>query len=137
MNINIRNSVFETNSSSTHAVSICDKNVYLQWIKGEVKYNPILDLFLKTEEADEYNINNFNKQDCCGNFNLELMLDEDFKNPTIIEILLANKFYDHIYVNGYFSYKRYFAMLESTLCVFKKIEKYADDKVEFGYDGRY
>ena len=134
MNINIRNSTFETNSSSAHTVSICDKNVYLQWINGEVKYNPISDLFLKTEEADEYNIKHFNKRDYCGD--LQLFLDEDFENPTIIEILLANEFYDYGYANGYFSYKRYFAMAESKIYNFEKIEKYVDDKVEFGYDGR-
>lgn len=36
--INIRNLVFETNSSSVHTMTITDEDTYNKWIKGELLY---------------------------------------------------------------------------------------------------
>lgn len=35
----IRHGVFETNSSSTHSISICKKSEYDAWVRGEVYLN--------------------------------------------------------------------------------------------------
>ena len=37
--LQIRHGVFETNSSSTHSISICKKSEYDAWVKGEVYLN--------------------------------------------------------------------------------------------------
>lgn len=36
---NIRTNVFETNSSSTHTLVLCDKDEYTEWITGKKLYN--------------------------------------------------------------------------------------------------
>ena len=46
MKVQIRRGVFETNSSSVHSVSICDKTDYDRWVNDEIKYNPYKDNFL-------------------------------------------------------------------------------------------
>lgn len=40
MKVQIRSSVFETNSSSVHSISVCDKTDYDRWINNKVKFNP-------------------------------------------------------------------------------------------------
>ena len=37
--LQIRHGVFETNSSSTHSISICKKSEYDAWVRGEVYLN--------------------------------------------------------------------------------------------------
>ena len=37
--IKIRYSVFETNSSSVHNMTLCDTNDYARWVNGEVLFN--------------------------------------------------------------------------------------------------
>lgn len=37
--INVRHGVFETNSSSTHSVTICNKSDYERWRRGEILYS--------------------------------------------------------------------------------------------------
>ena len=50
----IRNSVFETNSSSTHSLTIVSKEEYEAWERGEVLFNKWSDKFVppKSEASD-------------------------------------------------------------------------------------
>ena len=41
----IRNSVFETNSSSVHTLSICSKKQFEEWQAGLIRYDPWNDTF--------------------------------------------------------------------------------------------
>lgn len=43
----IRTNVFETNSSSTHSMTICDKNDYDRWQNGELVYNIDKEVFVE------------------------------------------------------------------------------------------
>ena len=52
----IRLSVFETNSSSTHSITIADEIDYNKWGKGELLYNNYDGKFLSVEEGIEKNI---------------------------------------------------------------------------------
>lgn len=52
----IRIGVFETNSSSTHSITIVDESEYTAWINGEVLYNQDTEKFLPVDEAIEENI---------------------------------------------------------------------------------
>lgn len=38
MNIQIRRGVFETNSSSTHSITICSEDMFDKWQRGEVAF---------------------------------------------------------------------------------------------------
>lgn len=48
--IQVRNNVFETNSSSTHSISITTEENYNAWLKGLIKYNEWKDLFTTAVE---------------------------------------------------------------------------------------
>ena len=42
----IRNGVFETNSSSTHCLSMCEKSEFEKWVNGELYYDEDSDSFV-------------------------------------------------------------------------------------------
>ena len=56
----IRFGVFETNSSSTHSLTVCTENEYQQWKDGKLLYNIFDECFYPIEEVrkefeeDEY-----------------------------------------------------------------------------------
>lgn len=51
MKINIRRSVFETNSSSTHSLSITSKEKFEKWENKELVFNIYDDKFVTHEDA--------------------------------------------------------------------------------------
>ena len=51
--IQIRNGVFETNSSSTHSISITTEENYDAWLKGLIKYNEWEDSFTTAVELTD------------------------------------------------------------------------------------
>lgn len=54
----IRRNVFETNSSSTHSISITTKKMFEDWKQGKAKYNKWADTWLLAKELTEDDINN-------------------------------------------------------------------------------
>lgn len=48
----IRRGVFETNSSSTHSLTICTKEEYDKWERGEVLFSRWHDKFVELENVD-------------------------------------------------------------------------------------
>ena len=52
----IRKGVFETNSSSTHSITITEKETYEAWKKNKVLYCEDKNEFLETEKAIEKNL---------------------------------------------------------------------------------
>lgn len=48
--ISIRNGVFETNSSSTHSITMCSEKDFDKWVKGEFFFYDYGDKFVKTCE---------------------------------------------------------------------------------------
>lgn len=55
MKTQIRQSIFETNSSSIHSIAICSDETFTDWVNGRVKYKPDTDEFMNTEDADQEN----------------------------------------------------------------------------------
>ena len=55
MKYQIRQGVFETNSSSVHSLSICSKNEWEAFERGEMMYSFRTEQFLPTEDALAYN----------------------------------------------------------------------------------
>lgn len=136
MKVQIRRRVFETNSSSVHSISICDKDNYDGWISGRLMYNPVYNTFLETPKAQQYNIENFNK-DNYYYADLDIFSEDDLKIPLIIEILYAFEFSESGYVDAYFTYNRFFKAAEKLLSDnYKKIKNIKGNSVEFGYTGR-
>lgn len=58
MKIQIRKSVFETNSSSVHSITICSARDYCRWIKGKLWYDRyngcLVDSKLEEEDDEDY-----------------------------------------------------------------------------------
>lgn len=63
--IQIRNSIFETNSSSTHSITICTKEEFAKFKSGElvwIKYeNCLLPKDQIADEYDEYDCSTYDK----------------------------------------------------------------------------
>ena len=59
----IRSSVFETNSSSTHSLSICSREEYDKWRNGETVYCPGEERFESIEKVDKEKIYDVEKWD--------------------------------------------------------------------------
>lgn len=47
----IRKGVFETNSSSTHSITMCSKEEFDKWKDGELLFDALDDVFITREEA--------------------------------------------------------------------------------------
>lgn len=67
MKIAIRKSVFETNSSSTHSLSVCDKTDFDKWVNGELiadlsRWDLELIRFLTPEEAKKEAFSRYQKE---------------------------------------------------------------------------
>ena len=58
----IRNNVFETNSSSTHSVSVFYAEDYEKFRNGELLYNPESDELITLEEGVEILLNNLSEE---------------------------------------------------------------------------
>lgn len=52
--LQVRHGVFETNSSSTHSITMCSKSEYEAWKNGEVLFNDWDEEFVKERKIDEY-----------------------------------------------------------------------------------
>lgn len=62
MKINIRNNVFETNSSSVHSLCICTEREFDAWKKGESYYDDWNDKITK-DSTDKWGENNQTYED--------------------------------------------------------------------------
>lgn len=58
--LQIRHGVFETNSSSTHSITMCSKDDYDRWVDGEVYLN---DGWWSKDNESEYKNNKFITRD--------------------------------------------------------------------------
>ena len=52
--IKVRQNVFETNSSSTHSITMCMEDTFNKWKNGELYFNHYEELFLSEEEMIEH-----------------------------------------------------------------------------------
>ena len=76
----IRRSIFETNSSSTHSITICAKDEYTKWKSGEMYLNG--DSFYTKEQAIKELKNN--------EYFVKYHPDFDFTDEDTIEDVLAD-----------------------------------------------
>lgn len=51
--IQIRRNVFETNSSSTHSLTICSRDEYQDWVDGKCYWSRWSESFVSKEEVEE------------------------------------------------------------------------------------
>ena len=51
--IQIRNNIFETNSSSVHSITLCSEDEFKKWKNGEIFFDRYGEKFLTFEEAEK------------------------------------------------------------------------------------
>jgi hypothetical protein len=61
--IQIRSSVFETNSSSTHSITICTENEFERWQKGEMFFNRDDDTLVEKSKLPQEILDLLNDED--------------------------------------------------------------------------
>lgn len=139
--IQIRDNVFETNSSSTHSLTIAPKSVYDEWVDDEnIFYYPDGNTFVTRDEA----IDSVRKIDAdCVNSSWYNPLDNYYwKND--IEDGIAYKNIDdvpdefvapYLAYNGYYTYKMYDADYEYEHFHQTYTTENGDKVVAFGYYG--
>ena len=101
----IRNNVFETNSSSTHSVSVFYAEDYEKFRNGELLYNPESDELITLEEGVEILLNNLSEESKIKILNDKLTYSEivdlyiDELEDTYIEV---PKFYKEL-IDSYYN----------------------------------
>jgi len=137
--IAVRNNVFETNSSSTHSITMCSENDYNKWKKGELFYNKWEESFYTKQEiiekAKEKQMNYIKKKQ---EGNTLYHYQEKY-----IEAKNDEELYDLEYEedgNTYYSYDKFWDYIESEFEAFENEYKTSSgEKViafgYFGYDG--
>jgi len=79
----IRIGVFETNSSSTHSLTMCSKEEYEKWSKGEIwlnhSYHNKGNKFMSKENAIDFMSQHYNDVDISGEESLRNF--EIYRNP--------------------------------------------------------
>ena len=111
MKIQIRRGIFETNSSSTHSITMCTKDDYTRWEKGELIYDSGKGKLISISDEKYQNWLKNNKEEdvdygykdymtyneyfdyYCGDCNFE-DFEEDYISPSG----------EHIIAFGYYGY---------------------------------
>lgn len=117
--IQIRRGVFETNSSSTHSITMCTNDTYERWKNGELFFAVYDGCFLTREEViAELRDNKYYKGP-----DPDTLKPEDVKGATDGEIITYEQWCERDYMEGY--EKRFTTPGGETVVAFG----------EYGYDG--
>lgn len=124
--IQIRNGVFETNSSSTHSITMCMESDYDKWIAGELYWDRWNEKLVSKDTVDK--------------FIKEAKNDFREENPEYIE---GDKdwecrFEDYLYYDkdfAYYSYDEYCDRIEYETYVDTFTTPSGEKVVSFGYYG--
>lgn len=129
--ISIRRGVFETNSSSTHSLSVCDKTDFDKWINGELiadlsRWDLELIRFFTPEEAKKEAFSRYEEEYPCSQQEME-------------EVYQSNK-EKFLKENRLFTFEAYQQTVYRTLYegdTFRSVRKIGgQDVVIFGHYGR-
>lgn len=105
MKVQIRNSAFETNSSSVHTLVMCNESYYNGWVDGIYKFCQANDKFLPTEEADvenERKTNKYNKE-----YSISMSV-EDYVNDNKYSAYLSFAEFENLFDEDFELYKKTF-----------------------------
>jgi hypothetical protein len=100
--IQIRRNVFETNSSSTHSITICTKDEFKKWQNGELYFVKYEEVFVSREEVLK-----FIREDkwINGHYSTELkeMSNEELLEEFAVEVecFSWDKYWEDIYLESY------------------------------------
>ena len=140
MNIQIRQGVFETNSSSTHSITMCDASLYKKWMAGELYIHMNKtgnEQFLPTELAKKWNKEHIlNNPEVSQYFDKVNREDDDYDGDYEIDELgyvVDCEYADRCYI----SFGQWHNMYSYFETYAKDYETISGDKITaFGYYGR-
>ena len=140
----IRQGVFETNSSSTHTISIVDKTEYDKWLNDELLYNIEKEKMLSLDEGTDFNLKLIQDEYCCGVTIPQACIDAYKKSGNLEELFENWAPYD-LYYNDldlyelYITHDNWLDYVERSYYenFYKSYKTKNDDEiVAFGYYGR-
>lgn len=109
--IQIRNSIFETNSSSVHSITMCSENEFKEWEKGNVLYCTYVENFVSYDDAVK-TIKKDHGEDCNPK---EYFKDYDFYTVDMYNDMVDDRGYEEFYE--------------------KYVTQHGDTVIAFGYSG--
>jgi hypothetical protein len=100
--IQIRRNVFETNSSSTHSLTICTNDEYCKWERGELYFKAYDEEFITREEViklirEDKWINKDNEEDIAAMSDTELLAEYALE----VECYSFDVYWDNDYLESY------------------------------------
>lgn len=113
--IQIRRNVFETNSSSTHSLTICSKDEYQDWIDGKYYWNRYGERLVSKEVVEEQ--------------------FQDFLTITKPTSDYGDIFKEWLYEEGWYTFENFWDMGDYEKYKEDYISKSGDELVTFGYYG--
>lgn len=106
MKYNIRTSIFETNSSSVHSITMCMKDDYTKWCNGELLMRD--GQFLEKEKAKLKNAKDLVKYEGCSDDEIDRYLKDEIGLADLVNVLSISELwhsteedYDSIQNRGY------------------------------------
>ena len=89
--IQIRNNIFETNSSSVHSITLCPEEEFEKWKKGELLFDRDFDKLISLKEAEDIK-KEYERE--ARRYYREKCGDEDYYDEYKNRILTYNQFFD-------------------------------------------
>ena len=96
----IRRNVFETNSSSTHSITMCMKSDYDKWIAGELVYNTYRDELVEITPSIRESI----EKGCTNYLTYEQFNDWDYLEFDVFEESYTTPNGEQVITFGYYGY---------------------------------
>lgn len=133
--LNIRQGVFETNSSSTHSITVTTASNYRAWLRGELRFNELTEEFVSKPPLPEHL-----KQQCQEHY--ESTKQPHFKDWDELTEEAKSQLYE-IYARAYSPDDRSFLThpewkTQHYGCQFSEVfytTEHGDEIVAFGYGG--
>ena len=98
--IQVRNNIFETNSSSVHSITLCPEDEFEKWKNGELLFDRYNDKLISLKEAEEIKIETEKEIER----HKEKYGDEDYYDEYADRILTYSQFFDWQGDDSYLDY---------------------------------
>lgn len=111
MKIQIRRGIFETNSSSTHSITMCTKDDYTRWENGELIYDSCKGKLIPISDEKYQNWKNNKDEEDDGGYKDYMTYNEffdyfcDYCNFEDFEEDYISPSGEHIIAFGYYGYE--------------------------------
>lgn len=128
MKYNIRTSIFETNSSSVHSITMCMKDDYIKWCNGELLMKD--GQFLEKEQAKLENADDLKKYENVSEEEIERYLKDEISLSDLVDICCFSDYWHSTEEDSSIIQDRGFEEFEESF-----ITPNGESVIAFGYFG--